>query len=244
MRPITTGEKTLASATCPHRAYLVAGTRPWSRRVFEEIRTLPDQWHLISRKEELTPELLETIQASFVFFLHWSWVVPDPIIEHYRCVCFHMTDVPYGRGGSPLQNLIVRGHRKTKLSALRMTKELDAGPVYRKKDLSLEGGAEGIYVRATELAAGMIAKLTSSDVDPEPQAGDPVLFRRRRASDSELPRLETLWGVFDFIRMLDADGYPPAYVDREGLRFEFTRAALYDGRVRANVTVTRLEGSS
>ncbi len=26
----------------------------------------------------------------------------------FECVCFHMTDVPYGRGGSPLQNLIIR----------------------------------------------------------------------------------------------------------------------------------------
>jgi len=37
-----------------------------------------------------------------------------------------MTDVPYGRGGSPLQNLIVRGHTETKLTALRCVRDLDA----------------------------------------------------------------------------------------------------------------------
>jgi len=55
-----------------------------------------------------------------------------------------MTYMPYGRGGSPLQNLIVRGYRHTKLTALRMVEEFDAGPVYLKEDLCLEGNAEEI----------------------------------------------------------------------------------------------------
>ena len=41
-----------------------------------------------------------------------------------------MTDVPYGRGGSPLQNLIVRGYSEIKLTVLQMVKAFDAGLVY------------------------------------------------------------------------------------------------------------------
>ena len=59
------------------------------------------------------------------------------IIKRFECVCFHMADVPYGRGGSPLQNLIARGHRETKLTALRMVEDFDAGPVYSKMPLCL-----------------------------------------------------------------------------------------------------------
>jgi methionyl-tRNA formyltransferase len=60
-----------------------------------------------------------------------------------------MTDIPYGRGGSPLQNLIARRRKKkTKLSALRMVEELDAGPVYTKTNISLMGRAEEIYLVA------------------------------------------------------------------------------------------------
>jgi methionyl-tRNA formyltransferase len=44
-----------------------------------------------------------------------------------------MTDLPFGRGGSPLQNLISRKIYNTKLSAIRVVKELDAGPVFLKK---------------------------------------------------------------------------------------------------------------
>jgi methionyl-tRNA formyltransferase len=57
--------------------------------------------------------------------------------------------LPYGRGGSPLQNLIDLGHKDTFVSALKMTEELDAGAIYLKKPLSLEGLAEEIYMMVT-----------------------------------------------------------------------------------------------
>ncbi len=48
--------------------------------------------------------------------------------------------------------------------------------------------------------------------------------------------------MHDFIRMLDAEGYPRAFLQHSGFRFEFSRSALYDGRVVADVTITRVEG--
>ena len=102
-------------------SYLVASTKPWNRRVFNEIIAgYPGTWHFVSRPAELAPERVSSLAPRYIFFLHWSWEVPSEIVNNYECVCFHMTDVPYGRGGSPLQNLIVSGHRRTKLTALRM----------------------------------------------------------------------------------------------------------------------------
>ena len=44
-----------------------------------------------------------------------------------------MTDLPYGRGGSPLQNLILDNKQKTMISAFKMTERMDEGPIYIKK---------------------------------------------------------------------------------------------------------------
>ncbi len=55
-------------------------------------------------------KLLE-FSPRYIFFPHWSWIIPKEIYEKFECVIFHMTDLPFGRGGSPLQNLIVRGHK-------------------------------------------------------------------------------------------------------------------------------------
>jgi methionyl-tRNA formyltransferase len=152
-----------------------------------------------------------------------------------------MTDVPYGRGGSPLQNLIIRGHQKTKLTALQMTQDFDAGPVYFKEDLCLGGSAEEIYIKATQLTAQMIKRIVSEEPTPVAQSGKVTIFKRRQPSESEIPQFPSLSKLHDFIRMLDAEGYPKAFIEYEGFRYEFTRSALYDGRIVADVTITPLE---
>ena len=223
------------------KAYLVAGCKPWSRRAYDEsLAKLPGDWRFVGMREELTSEFVSTLAPRYIFFLHWSWKVPAEIFEPIECVCFHMADVPYGRGGSPLQNLILRGHRETKLTALRMTSEVDAGPVYFKESLSLEGNAEEIYLRASRLAAAMVKRVIQEEPVPLPQEGEVVSFNRRKPTDSRIEIAASLEDLHDFIRMLDADGYPAAFLDYGGFRFEFSRAALYDGRMAADVKITKI----
>ena len=218
--------------------YLVVGSKSWSRQVFDErISTLSGRWHFLGAREELTLAEVRKLSPRYIFFLHWSWKVPDELISDYECICFHMTDVPYGRGGSPLQNLIMRGHRQTKLTALRMTQNLDAGPVYMKEDLSLEGRAEEIYIRATHLSARMIATLICSKLQPVAQTGEPAIFKRRKPEESEIPELESLQALHDFIRMLDAEGYPKSFLMHKGFRYEFSRAVRDDGQIVSEVTI-------
>jgi methionyl-tRNA formyltransferase len=207
--------------------------------VFETVlRLYPGEWHFVGRREELTTEAVAAIDPRYIFFLHWSWKVPASLIADRECVCFHMTDVPFGRGGSPLQNLLARGIRHTRVSALRMTAEIDAGPVYCKKNLCLEGGAEEIYLRGNLVAAELIACIIAEQMEPEPQTGEVIAFPRRRPAESRIPQLDGLGKLHDFIRMLDADGYPNAYVEQGGFRYEFRRPALYDGRIHADVIIT------
>lgn len=229
--------------TLKNSRYIVAGSRPWSRSIFEkQILGLPGDWQFAGTVAELSAKLTVEPVPRYVFFLHWSARVPDEWLERFECVCFHMTDVPYGRGGSPLQNLIVRGHRETQLSALRMVRELDAGPVYLKQPLNLGGNAEEIYLRAGHLSAAMIARIATEEPKPVPQLGEPTLFKRRKPEQSAIPtELPDLGSVHDFIRMLDAETYPHAFISYGGFRLEFRRASLYDGRIVAEVTITELE---
>lgn len=117
----------------------------------------------LSERYELTVEMLERIRPDFVFFPHWSWLIPEEIHAQFDCVIFHITDLPYGRGGSPLQNLIVRGYKETKLTALKCVSELDAGPIYLKRPLSLVGTAEEILQRASASMEEMIVDIVKTD---------------------------------------------------------------------------------
>ena len=190
-------------------------------------------------RRDLASEVLEQIRPDFVFFPHWSWLIPEEIHSQFNCVIFHMTDLPYGRGGSPLQNLIVRGHRATKLTALKCISELDAGPVYLKRLLSLAGTAEEILRRASALMEEMIVEIVESRPIPVPQQGEVVEFKRRRPEDGNMASLEKLEQVFDFIRMLDAEGYPLAFLKTVHLRLEFSEARLGEEFVEAKVRIKK-----
>jgi methionyl-tRNA formyltransferase len=149
-----------------------------------------------------------------------------------------MTDLPYGRGGSPLQNLIVRGHKTTKLTAFRMTEDFDAGPVYLKEELTLSGSATEIFTRASSLAAQMILTIIEQHPSPQPQTGEIISFRRRKPEESRIPEEALLDTVYDYIRMLDGEGYPRAFIETGGLRYEFCNAHQEDGKIHADVIIS------
>ena len=222
--------------------YIVAGCKPWSRQAYDELIVhYPGHWLYVGAKNELDLETVRQLNPRYIFFLHWSWMVPAEIVKDFECVCFHMADVPYGRGGSPLQNLIIRGHNATKLTALRMTGEIDAGPVYFKTDLSLEGSAEEIYFRANRQAATMIQQIVLDRPQPSAQTGTPVIFKRRKPEESLIPPTESLDKLYDFIRMLDAEGYPRSFLEHAGFRYEFSKATLADGELTTIVKIKPIE---
>jgi methionyl-tRNA formyltransferase len=217
--------------------YALATIKPWNLAAFQHYRSeLPGDWHLFTHPDDLTVERLEIINPRYLFFPHWSWKVPPTIFNNIECILFHMTDVPYGRGGSPLQNLILRKHLTTKVSALRMMSELDAGPVYAKKELSLDGSAEEIFERLADCCFSLIKDIIKNEPSPIPQTGDVVSFSRRKPAQSELPVEADAEGIYDHIRMLDADGYPKAFLEHNGWRLEFDRARMEgDDKVTARV---------
>ena len=221
-------------------SYVVCTVKPWNFAAYaRRTPAIPGTWHLVRTPDELTAALLEKVAPRYVFFPHWSWRVPADIIERFECICFHMADVPYGRGGSPLQNLIVRGHKATKMTALRMVEELDAGPVYLKSPLSLEGRAEDIFERAADLIYDMIGEIISRDIAPVSQQGEPVVFERRAPQESVLPQDGSPSAIFDFIRMLDAPTYPKAFIDWGKWRIEFDHARVNPDAVEARVVIRK-----
>lgn len=218
-------------------SYIFASCKPWHRASFDSISNDTNaNWRYVSNATELE-EALSKIQPRYIFFLHWNWIVPETIWKENECVCFHMTDVPYGRGGSPLQNLILAGHTQTMLTALRMVKEMDAGPVYAKRPLSLDGSAEEIYLRAGQLSLEIIQGMIKHNPQPSPQEGEVVTFKRRKPEQSSLPNRGCLESAYDFIRMLDAEGYPHAFIEHGNYLIKFRKARLDGERVVAEVEI-------
>ena len=219
---------------------LLLSNRPWNSALADRLsRRLERRVKSITAPSHLTPEDVTAIDPQWIFVPHWSHWIPESIWSRWPTVIFHMTDLPYGRGGSPLQNLIQRGHSSTTLTALRCGPGLDAGDVYLKKPLSLHGSAEEIFLRADNLIEQMIEKIVREEPVASPQQGEPVLFSRRNPAQSNLASCPEgdLSAWYDQIRMLDAEGYPHAFLEIHGMRLELRRVCQRNDGLHADVRI-------
>lgn len=217
--------------------FIVASCKTWHYDLFLKYKEkIPAKWFWVETPEDLNT-LLTTEQPRYILFIHWNWFVPAEIHTKYECICFHMTDVPYGRGGSPLQNLILAGLTETQLTALKMVDEMDAGPVYAKRPLSLEGKAQTIYENAGKLSFELIEWIIANNPEPKAQEGAITTFKRRKPEQSLIPENITPKELYDFIRMLDAEGYPHAFINHGNFKLELTDAKLEADAVSAQVKI-------
>lgn len=200
---------------------------------------------LISEEADLTCQNLSSINPDWVFVLHWSRIIPEEVYTNFRVVIFHMTDLPFGRGGSPLQNLILRGYEDTVISAIQCVKEIDAGSVYLKERLNLNGTADEILIRASKIIKKMIVKIVQENPTPFPQVGEVSVFKRRQPHQSKIDfhEVRTLEQFYDYIRMLDGEGYPNAFVEVGNFRISFHSPHLRPSFVESQVKIELIHES-
>ncbi len=208
------------------KTYIILSEKPWNKNLVTNLQDDNLKWVLINNKKDFTYENLNELNPQKIFIPHWSYYIPEKIYTNFECIVFHETDLPFGRGGSPIQNLIERGITQTKISAIRVNKEIDGGDIYLKKDLFLYGAAEEIFIRANKIIEEMISEILQKNIKPEPQIGQPTIFKRRNPDQSNISSLSEIEKVYDYIRMLDAEGYPKAFIENDYFRFEFSRASL------------------
>lgn len=224
---------------------VIATIKSWNIKNVKKLEIPGCEIILIDKKEDLIYERIKAVNPRYVFFIHWSWYIPKEIFESFECIVFHPARLPYGRGGSPIQNLIIRGFKDTAISAVRVCEELDAGDLYPiSQELSLEGTAEEILMRMSNAVCfHMIPWIIANEPPAKKQEGDAVVFSRRMSADSELNFNEKTEKIYDMIRMLDGEGYPSAFIKIGNYRIEFSRASLKEEGIKADVII-REEGKN
>lgn len=221
------------------KKFIIASSKLWHKENFEKFTKISSfEWHYVSSPEDLEKCLSNGLKPKYIFFLHWHWKVPKKTLKTVECICFHMTDLPYGRGGSPLQNLILQGKQESQITAFKMTEEIDAGPIYLKRPVSLIGRAEDIYARVGILCWDMLNWIIANDPVPQMQIGSPTIFDRRTPEQSILPKKVSVASLYDFIRMLDAPDYPKAFLEYGNFKIEFSYAQLKENLLEARVSIS------
>ena len=200
-----------------------------SSKSWFELNPLTSNAHVVKyfkSEADLSIKALVDFNPDYVFFAHWNWTVKNEIHENFNCVVFHTAPLPYGRGGSPIQNLILEGFKETPVCAIKMITELDSGPIYASSNISLTGTLKDIFSRLNVAVNDLIIEITDYKPSAIPQRGEPHIFKRLTIKDNEIPIGLKLEKIYDRIRMLDHKDYPNAFITYDNIKIEFSSAKL------------------
>lgn len=191
------------------------GYRDWSINIFSKIEI--EEKYLISNKDY---SILEFIKPDLVFFIGWSNIIPNDIIEKYKCICLHPSPLPKYRGGSPIQNQIINGEIDSAITFFIMDREIDTGDILYQPYLSLDGKLSDIFKNIELISIEYINKITSDYKNDKlvvykQDNSKSTFYKRRKESDSEINIEDILNNepnyLYNKIRSLN-DPYPNAFI--------------------------------
>jgi len=137
-------------------------------------------------------------------------------------IVIHASDLPEGKGFSPLQWQIREGKSEIVLSLFKAVADVDAGEVFYKVKLSLLGNE--LLNEMREKMALTIIKMCERfvsdfpNVSATPQLGDETFYRRLNEGDDELDINKSINEIMDQLRASDFENYPP-YFYYKGRKF-------------------------
>ena len=123
----------------------------------------------------------------------------------------------------------------TKITSIRVEKGLDTGGIYIKEPIDISSGnADEILKKVSKIIfETMIPHFIHDNLRPVEQSGEVVVFSRRLPEQSEIPDGLSERQIYDYIRMLDGEGYPTAFIRNGRGKVLFSDARFEDGHVTA-----------
>ena len=219
--------------------YLICCSKKWfflnCKNSFKKKKNI----RFIFKKEQLNLKFLKKYNPRIIFFPHWSYFISSSIYANYTCVLFHSSNLPYGRGGSPIQNLILKKIKRTHVCAIKPQKQIDTGDIYMKKKLNLHGSLNEIFLRITKILEFMILKIIKKIPKAKKQSGKIVKFKRISNKESKIKKNISLNNLYDKIRMLDHDEYPRAFIKYGNLKIQFSNSKKIKNKLSSSVTITK-----
>ncbi len=154
--------------------------------------------------------------AFYLGCIHMS--PPDVLARNRRNLVVHESDLPKGRGFSPLTWQVLEGINQVPVCLLEAEQEADSGPVVYREQLNFAG--HELVDEMREILGEMTLRLCHRFLDElspplgKPQDGQHTWFSRRRPPDSRLDPDLTIAEQFNLLRVVDNVRYPAFFEHR------------------------------
>lgn len=134
---------------------------------------------------------LAALGLDVLVVVAYGLILPQALLDTPRlgCVNVHASLLPRWRGAAPIQRALLAGDARTGVSIMRVTAELDTGPVYLQAPLDIEPGdtSASLEQRLAELGARALRETLAAlaegraRAEPQPAAGVTYAHKLNRA---------------------------------------------------------------
>lgn len=214
----------------------------WTEKLVESLSKERDYQYFYT--PICSKELIEEINPDWVFFFHWSEIIEEKIYSDHRCALVHTSNLPKGRGGSPIQNQILNNINNTRVNIIEISKPIDSGKIYCSSPITLQGSITDIWLTIADTSKDLIRKCVSENLIPLPQQGAPEVYKRKKDNKLNFDSKKDILHIYDQIRILDSEEYPNAYIVIGGFKLEFSRAKLKNKTIISDVKIKNIKVES
>ncbi len=162
-------------------------------------------------------------KGDCAFFLSCLRIVPKSVLHLSRNnLVIHGSDLPSGRGFSPISWQILEGKNEITLTLFEANEELDSGDIYFKTKVCFKGHElldeihQKIGNKIIEMAFKFIKEYPNNK--KKSQKGNPSYYPKRTTKDDEIPVDKTITELFNRFRIADNKDYP-MYFDYKGHKY-------------------------
>lgn len=144
--------------------------------------------------DTLKPLLATFNQAPIGILAAYNIIIPDEILRLFEPIGIlnlHPSLLPKYRGSTPIETAILNDDKETGISIMKLTKEMDAGPLYAQVKSPVPSNLEkqALYEQLVNLGASTLINLLPKiqNQTPTPQSGTPTYTQKL---DKSLSRLD------------------------------------------------------
>ena len=163
--------------------------------------------------------------GDICFYLSYARIVDSSILaRHKNNLVVHASDLPKGRGWSPLTWQIIEGENRIMVTLFEAAEAVDSGPIYKQIALKFAGSELIEDLRASiscatrELCEYFVGKWPAVDGTGVEQQGQTSFYPRRRPIDSKFDIDRPLREQFNLLRTVDFEHYP-AWFEYQNKKF-------------------------
>ncbi len=213
------------SQTKKFKIVILSDSTSW---INSTVKALATNWKDLGHEVFWFHDLQELPSADICFCLSFSKILKKQIRDRFdHILVVHASDLPSGKGWSPLTWQILEGKNQIPVSLFEADDSVDSGPIYAQRLIDFEGYelindlrkklAETTY----ELCSWFVSEYPRSSTQKKTQEGTESFYSRRGPKDSQLDVNKTIAEQFNLLRIVDNRTYP-AFFEWKGRRFVLT----------------------